>query len=279
MKVIVYPCAWLALALLGCAGLPHRGGANLEGGARYVAMGSSFAAGAGIGPIKPGTPDRCRRTFLNYPSLLAQRLNLDLVDVSCGGATTAHILGPWRELPAQLDAVNENTRLVTITIGGNDLGYVAGLMGASCRALEMSANCPVTAAPAEADYGRVAQNLRDIAAEVTRRAPNAQLVFVQYVTLVPPTPCEQAPLAAEDALVSREIGQRLAAITARVARDTGSLLIPMDQISVDHTACSQTPWSRGMASAGDAARASPWHPTIEGMRAVADAVATRLTER
>ena len=34
-------------------------------GARYVAMGSSFAAGPGVGPITAGTPPRCGRGTLN----------------------------------------------------------------------------------------------------------------------------------------------------------------------------------------------------------------------
>lgn len=51
-------------------------------------------------------------------------MGLNLVDVSCGGATTAHILGAWSELAPQIDAVTSDTKLVTVTIGGNDLNYV-----------------------------------------------------------------------------------------------------------------------------------------------------------
>ena len=39
----------------------------------------------------------------------------------------AHVLAPWNELPAQIDAVTPDTRLVTITIGGNDLNYIGNL--------------------------------------------------------------------------------------------------------------------------------------------------------
>ena len=57
-----------------------------------------------------------------------------MVDVSCSGATTAHILKRWGGLPPQIDAVTPAARLVTVTIGGNDVGYVGGLMAASCDA-------------------------------------------------------------------------------------------------------------------------------------------------
>ena len=94
-----------ALALAGCATAPAEDNPGLLPGARYVAMGSSFAAGAGIGPIREGTPPRCGRTTNNYPTLLAARLDLALDDQSCGGAKTAHITGAWNELAPQIDAL------------------------------------------------------------------------------------------------------------------------------------------------------------------------------
>ena len=72
-------------------------------GAKYVNMGSSFAAGPSIMPAEIPTT-RCGRSAQNYAHQLASRHNLSLVDVSCGGSTTAHLLGPWNELAPQLDA-------------------------------------------------------------------------------------------------------------------------------------------------------------------------------
>ena len=92
---------WALLAFAGALAGPSALAkpAGLAEGARYVAMGSSFAAGPGVGPVTPGTPPRCGRGTLNYPNLLAQKLKLDLVDATCSGATTEHVLGPWKELP------------------------------------------------------------------------------------------------------------------------------------------------------------------------------------
>src|SRR5690606_10476488 len=121
--------------ILLCTPLAHAAQAPaLQRGMEYVALGSSYAAGAGIGPLQAGSPDRCQRTTNNYASLLAKRLGLQLTDVSCGGAKTEHLLGPWNELPAQLDAVTGTTRLVTVTVGGNDIDYMGVLFGGSCRA-------------------------------------------------------------------------------------------------------------------------------------------------
>jgi hypothetical protein len=101
-------------------------------GGKYVAMGSSFAAGPGIAPAADNPGNRCRRSAQNYAHQLARRHNLSLVDVSCGGSTTEHLLGPWNELAPELDAVDVDTLLVTVTTGGNDLGYLGGLAAMSC---------------------------------------------------------------------------------------------------------------------------------------------------
>ncbi len=146
-----------ALAIAGCAGAAARPRGTpavpdaLAPGAHYVAMGSSFAAGPGITASADQPPNRCTRSADNYAHQLARRRGLTLTDVSCGGATTAHLLGPWGELPPQLDALRPETRLVTVTIGGNDVGYIGGLIRASClsRAGATVGACPQVPAPTE----------------------------------------------------------------------------------------------------------------------------------
>ena len=99
---------------------------------RYVALGSSMAAGPGIRPRAPGAPRWSGRSARNYPHLLAERFNFDLVDVTFSGATTAHVLAD-RQLsaPPQIAALDGSESVVTVTIGGNDVGYVPLLMAAS----------------------------------------------------------------------------------------------------------------------------------------------------
>lgn len=266
-----------SLALAGCAHTPA-----LPQGARYVAMGSSFAAGARIGPTKPGTPERCGRTVNNYATLLAARLKLDLDDHSCGGAATAHVLGPWNELPPQIDAVDAQTRLVTVTIGGNDLNYVGTLFMAGCdpanprivqgRTIACSAPRPLD----EAALARLEAGLRNIARQVRQRAPQARLVFVQYVKLVPDKPCPAASLSPANAALAREIGMRLADVTARVAREEGAEVLAADSLSRSHTPCDAVPWANGSAPGQDIALGAPWHPNAAGHAAIADALTVML---
>lgn len=268
-----------ALLLAGCAHQPPR----LQAG-HYVSLGSSFAAGTALGGVKPGTPQRCGRSPVNYATLLAGRLGLELTDVACGGATTAHVLGAWNELPPQVDAVTPDTRLVTITIGGNDLSYVFNLAAASCdpaRGLSFGGRtvpCPAMKGPGEPDYARVESALREIARQVKQRAPAARLVFVQYVRLVPDPACPALAMSADAAAITRTIGQRLAAITARAARLEGAEILALDRLSAAHTPCDAAPWSAGPQPLGPDANA-PWHPTMAGHAAIAAALEVHLQRR
>jgi lysophospholipase L1-like esterase len=102
-------------------------------------MGSSMAAGPGIRPSADGAPLRAGRSARNYPHLLAERLGFDLVDVTYSGATTANVLTESQHgAPPQVDALDGSEDLVTVTIGGNDAGYVPLLFAAGLPRLARS---------------------------------------------------------------------------------------------------------------------------------------------
>ena len=279
------PAGLFALALAGCAGAVETADqTSLPPGAHYVAMGSSFAAGAGIGPLEPGTPERCARNVNNYANLLAEKLDLSLDDQSCSGATSAHLLGPWEELPAQIDAVTPDTRLVTVTVGGNDLNYVGNLFAASCEQSgsqqgpnDEPRRCNEQTSPSEADYASAEASLREIAQAVRERAPEATLVFVQYVRLMPEQSCAETPIAEPALEEARAIGERLARITADAAAAEGALVLPLDTLSASHAPCSAQPWANGFPGDYAPGDGAPWHPNAAGHAAAADLLAELLS--
>ncbi len=93
---------------------------------RYVALGDSYAAGPLI-PLQTGQPAGCLRSNQNYPSVLATSAGTDVVDVSCSGAKTDDFSAPQPVQPGpnapQFDALDGSEDLVTLTIGGNDIGF------------------------------------------------------------------------------------------------------------------------------------------------------------
>src|SRR5580693_1936957 len=93
----------------------------------YVALGDSYAAGLGV-PEQTGATAGCGQSTSSYPFLVARSLRLDLTDMSCSSATipdmtAAQPTGDGTN-PAQLSALSSGTALVTVSIGGNDIGLV-----------------------------------------------------------------------------------------------------------------------------------------------------------
>lgn len=278
--------------LAGALGASTAGAADEPGrippGARYVAMGSSFASGPGVTQPADTPPSRCQRSADNYAHQLARKRSLRLVDVSCGGATTANILGPWGELPPQLDALTPDTRLVTVTIGGNDVNYIGGLYAASCQAAQQSglplchyflaqASRPggvqLLSPPTAEAWAKVEAGLERIVQEVRRRAPAARLVFVDYFNVLPERDlCPQTPLPEAAAAQARATAARLAKLTATVAERHGVEVLRLSELSRGHDACAKAPWVTGFIPQPGAVRFTPYHPNLQGMTAAADAL-------
>jgi len=277
MRATTILASLAVIALAGCALAPEKP-TSLAPGAKYVAMGSSFAAGPGIPDYYEATPAPCYRSTQNYAHQLAARLELALVDVSCSGATTAHLTGPRGAIPPQLDALTPDTKLVTITIGGNDLGYIGGLSAASCAGLQketgVDGNCsPPAAFPAELTFNNLALRMDEIAKEVRHRAPNAKLVFVDYLAVLPETgTCAATPLDETAADGARYTARRLADITRKVAGENGASVVTASEFSKGHDACGAEPWMHGYPRPGAPVSGAMYHPNAAGMTAVADAL-------
>lgn len=243
---------------------------------RYVALGSSMAAGPGIVPRVKGSPFLAGRSARNYAHLAAERLGADLIDVTFSGATTAHVLrDSQRGVPPQADALDGSEDLVTVTIGGNDVGYVpllfAGSLPARVRRLPGIGSAVKDLLDAGARDGaleRVASELHAVGSLIRRKSPRARIFFVDYLTLLPPPGIAAPPLSAEVAELGRHVAGRLAELTAAAARDTGCELVAAAEASRDHHAWSGAPWTLG-AGWPLPGRPQPFHPNAAGMRAVA----------
>jgi lysophospholipase L1-like esterase len=244
-----------------------------------VALGSSMAAGPGIRPSAPGAPFGSGRSARNYAHLVAEQLDLNLVDVTFSGATTAHVLAErQRSAQPQVDALDGSEELVTITIGGNDVGYVPLLMAASLPAI--ARRLPPLAGRLRKLFDRdareraldeVTESLHAVGTAVCRRAPRARVIFVDYLTLLPADGVPAPPLSAEHADLGRFVAGRLEDVTAAAAQATGCELVRAGQASRAHHGWSTDPWAVA-AGLPWPWRPAPFHPNAAGMRAVADLI-------
>ncbi len=242
----------------------------------YVALGSSFAAGLGLGPRAAGSPFISQRTMQGYPSQLARMAGLSLTDMSSSGATMKHVLhGGQMFLGPQIDAIGPETRLVTLTAGGNDIGYVGDLtaMAFRNRGGVTGFLTGLFLSGAKSVEGRNFTQLQvDMIAalrEILRRAPKARILVVPYPAILPAGgTCAQIGIDDAQAALMRSVAFRLTEVTRAAAKEAGAEIVDLDELSQRHNACSAQPWVNGSAPPTGA----PFHPTQAGAQAVADQI-------
>jgi hypothetical protein len=93
---------------------------------RYVALGDSYAAGPVIPVQLP--PFGCLKSSNNYGHLVQLQLRFaEFRDPTCSGAETDDMTAPQGVTPGpnppQFNSLTEGTTAVTLTIGGNDIGF------------------------------------------------------------------------------------------------------------------------------------------------------------
>lgn len=246
---------------------------------RYVALGSSMAAGPGIRPRAAGAPWGSGRSARNYPHLVAKQLNLELIDVTFSGATTAHVLADHqRGARPQIAALDGSETLVTVTIGGNDVGYIPLLMAASlprwARLLPLLGGRIrelLDRDTRDQALDEVFDSLCAVGRALRQRAAGARVFFVDYLTVLPPAGVPAPPLSQADADLGRHVAAALERLTADAAAATGCEVVRAAAASRQHHGWSAEPWTTrcGVPLPG---RPAPLHPNAAGMRAVAELV-------
>ncbi|MEV0086723.1 SGNH/GDSL hydrolase family protein [Saccharopolyspora sp. NPDC050642] len=252
----------------------------------YVALGDSFTS-APLVPWMRLDPLLCGRSTNNYPALLAREIGpAEFTDVSCGGADTTDMLRAqdWYSGP-QFDALDEDTDLVTLGIGGNDLG-VFGDTIATCTALRAA---DPTGSPCRDHFTDddgddllrrieiTGHRVADVVEGVQERSPGAKILVIGYPRIVPETGyCPDVlPLADGDYRYADEIEQALNAAIEGAAERTGATFVDTYGPSLGHDACATggAAWINGQRLRPDAA---PYHPFASAMAAEASIIANVL---
>ncbi|MEY9931986.1 lysophospholipase L1-like esterase [Catenulispora sp. GP43] len=261
-------------------------GASAAGFHKYVALGDSYTAVGDL--LKPADgPLGCFRSTVNFPHDLAASLHVaDFVDASCGGAVTADMTGPQSVIggtnPAQFDALTPDTDLVTVGIGGNDIGFgdivttcgelSLDVFGNPCRQHFTVGGTDQLAARIDA----LAPTIDAVIAGIHQRAPHATVVVVGYLPVLPAAwGCwPSMPVALGDVPWLHGIEQKLNDMLAERAAADGALSVNPNGVT-GRDAC-QLPWTRWVEPVIPAQPAAPVHPNPAGQNAVAAMIKSRL---
>lgn len=262
--VVVVP-----LALAGCT--PPRA---------YVALGDSYSAGPLI-PVQQNNPAGCLRSDHNYPhDVQARRAFPAFRDNSCSGAVTADMtssqtVSPGPNPPPQFNALDSGTVAVSLTIGGNDVGFTSIIencssptnMGTPCQDRYVVNGHDEISAKISATAPKVAAVLQGIHG----RSPNATIYLLSYLDIMPDngTSCyPQMPITAGDAPYLRNKEVELNTMLKTAAAANAATYVDTYTPSIGHDACKlpTVRWVEPIASIN----AAPVHPNSVGMQAVAD---------
>jgi lysophospholipase L1-like esterase len=215
----------------------------------YVALGDSYASGAGAGSYLGGS---CRRSSNAYPALRGKNFP-SFKFVACSGATT-------KSLKSQFRALSPATTLVTITVGGNDLGFVDVMT--TCT-LNGDRACEKRVGKAR-DFTRdqLPARLDATYARIKAAAPGAQLVVLGYPRLFTPDDrCRTLSKRKRKAL--NVAADELSGVIAAAAERAGARYVDVREAFAEHGVCSGEPWINALVRPTN----DSYHPNKAGQAA------------
>lgn len=277
------------LGVIGVAAVAFVGASALTGceppEGPYVALGDSYVAGPLI-PNQSLDPLGCLRSDQNWPHRVHPLIDsTELRDVSCSGATIEDLYAPQSVTPGpanppQLEALDEETTVVTLGIGGNDIGF-SDLVQSCGTSWPWESGC--TGDYVSGGHDEISDRIASVAPELDQaiddiraRAPKAWVYVVGYPTVVPETGngCYPlVPVLPSDIPWLRAKVKELNAMIEQVATDNHATYIDLATPSIGHDFCSSDRWVEGLVPL---AVAAPVHPNAAGMAAFADIIAEAI---
>ncbi|MHA6799884.1 SGNH/GDSL hydrolase family protein [Bounagaea algeriensis] len=224
----------------------------VEPAMHYAALGDSYASGVGTGEYDPGSGD-CKRGPLAYPALWAQQHDPAEFDfVACGGATTEDVTG------AQLSALDAATDLVTVSAGGNDIGF-AGTVTACLLGTEEICDERVAEGEQRA-RGELPAALDETYRAIAEAAPNAQVLVLGYPRLTEPGACPVPGFTEHKRERLNAGADVLSDVIEQAAQRAGFDYLDVRSAFDGHGVCGEQEWINGP----DVVVSESFHPNSTG---------------
>ena len=250
-----------------------------DGAPLYVALGDSYSSGEGVTPFVEGTDSEenpCHRSTRSYPELFAtgrEGKRYRYLSFACAGATTEDFFAGGRSVDTpdgQAATVPLGADLITLTIGGNDLGF--GQVMATCTFSNCTKNRGYDDMPERIEALR--PKLRRVYEALTDRAKEARILVVAYPRFL--TNVKRVRYCPNDAGLSPEEKnwlnghlEHVNRVTRAEAEAAGATFVDVEDAFAQHEVCTREAWSIGIHD-----RHPTWsyHPNAKGHRAMAAAL-------
>lgn len=239
-------------AVLAGAGAPTASAAT---GTAYVALGDSYSSGLGGGShLSDGTS--CSRSLAGYPGVNAATFGLSLNLQACAGAVVSDVQG------RQLGALSAATNHVTITVGGNDVGFASVLT--TCAQPGWMGNCNTAIDNALTIATRdLPGRLDALYAAIRARAPHARVVVAGYPRLFNGRDCHVLTFFSTDEMARlNAAATTLNGVIAAATGRAGFAYADVTGAFSGHAVCDGNAWIHNLT----VPVANSYHPNASGYR-------------
>lgn len=287
-RVFAFGGALVFVLVGGAATAGDADAASAAYSGRYVALGDSYVSGPLI-PAQSG--GECLRSSKNYASLTAAALGYTLHDASCSGATTDDMAGSQTDdlgiviNTPQLDSVTSDTKLVTLGIGGNDIGFTDIIETCAGESLTNPFGDPCTehytsggVDQLENEVEQTGPKVASVLQAIRQKSPEAKVYVVGYPDILPEDSdgCWPiVPIAYGDVAYLRQTEKELNQMLADEAAVNGASYVDTYTPTIGHDVCQDvgTKWIEGLVPTSPAA---PFHPNALGEAAMAKALESAI---
>ena len=221
------------IALVAAAALGVAQPASAAGG-NYVALGDSYSSGVGSGSYLSDSGD-CMRSTKAYPYLwAAANAPSSFTFVACSGATTGSVAS------GQLGALGSSTTLVSVTAGGNDIGF-ADVMQTCVLSSEATCVNRVNTAISQM-RNSLPGSLDSLYGAIRSRAPQAHVVVLGYPRFYKLSGSCIAGLTETERGAINNASDVLNGVLAKRAADAGFTFSSVVDEFTGHELCSGDAW-------------------------------------
>lgn len=262
----------------------------------YVAMGDSYSSGQGAGDYDAGTvtdTNTCYRSANAYAREVDRNpftsVRLEAFP-ACGGSVTSDIHMTWSnpDSPPQIEALAADTRVVSLSIGGNDIGFGDVIIDCALP----TRDCDAAFDFAEGKISFLDVLLQETYLKIMNKAKGAEVYVLGYPPIVTTGPGCHLGGATDAPFFTEERKQKavdlLGELNTRI-HDTVDIIrslgpayerlrfvdptLPTSPFQ-GHDVCAADPYVTGLNLGGDLAES--FHPNAKGQQAYADLLAPYL---